>query len=194
LVLLLFTFATIHAIACKCDTPPLSKEEAKHYDLIFLGKVDSVGISDTDGICIAYFTAEELYKGNSKQQIPVHFDCKSSCMMSFAKGEEWLIYGTYQRFDVVSVKFCEHSRKQMHAGEQDFYSGQQTFEEENQFLKTNFGLQSFIKDENWNKDQKELRPTNAQPSSSSKIWLLLISFAAMIIIYILTRKKKKEND
>lgn len=196
--LLFFILLTVsvQAIACKCATlPPISKEEAKRYDVIFFGKVDSVGTC-IDGNATAYFTIQELYKGNSKQQCEVSFDCASSCLMSFAKGEEWLIYGIYKKFGVAAVNICDHNRKQLPATEQDFYeaTAQRTFDQEKTFLKTELGIQSFIQTENWNKAQEDLKPRNEQPTDMSKLILLVVSFVVMIIIYIITRKKKSKND
>lgn len=196
LVVLTLLFFSTAVNACDCNSiQPISKELTKAYNVIFEGKVDSVSACNPQGMAIAYFTIEELYKGNSKQQIAVHFDCRSTCNMSFAKDEEWLIYGTYQRFDVLLAKLCEHSRKHILDKERDFYAvnAQRTFEEEKEFLKTNLGIQPFIKGESWNKDQEELKPRNEQPSGMSKIVLLIVSFGVMIIIYIITRKKKNKN-
>ena len=186
----------MEAMACKCRSlPPINKEEAKQYDVIFYGKVDSVGTCNEKGIAIAYFTIEELYKGSSKQKTQINFDCTSDCLMSFAKGDEWLIYGKYQRFDQISVSLCDHNRKKARAGEQDFYETalQRTFDQEKDFLKTELGTHLFLQDEKWNKEQEELKPRNEQPSGMSKIYLLLSSFGVMIIIYIITRKKKNKN-
>ena len=129
------------------------------------------------------------------KELAKNFDCASSCMMSFAKNEEWLIYANYQRFDVAMVKLCSQSRKQFKASEQDFYlaAAQRTFEQEKEFLKTELGIQPFIKTEKWNNDQQEYKPHNEQPSGMNKIYLLLVSFAVMILIYIITRKNKKKN-
>ncbi len=102
---------------------------------------------------------------------------------------------SYQRFDVVLANLCDHNRKRTKAGEQDFYetTASRTFDQEKEFLKTELGTHSFIQDENWNKEQEELKPRNEQPSGTSKIVLLLVSFGVMIIIYIITRKKKNKN-
>lgn len=183
-------------IACKCATiAPVTKELCKEYDVVFTGTVDSVATCDSNGISLAYFNIIALYKGNTMQQVKVHFDCKSSCMMSFAKGDEWIIYANYQRFDVISVKLCSHSRKRFKQGEQDFYlaAAQRTFDEEKEYLKTELGIQSFIETGKWNKEQQELKPHNDQPSNINKIYLLLVSFVVMILIYIITRKNKKKN-
>ena len=97
--------------------------------------------------------------------------------------------------DVAMVKLCSQSRKQFKASEQDFYlaAAQRTFEQEKEFLKTELGIQPFIKTEKWNNDQQEYKPHNEQPSGMNKIYLLLVSFAVMILIYIITRKNKKKN-
>jgi hypothetical protein len=182
-------------MACECPPlAPISKELASDYDIVFMGKVDSVSAA-ANGISSAYFTVEEFYKGHAGKHIIVDFDAVSACMMSFAKNEHWIIYATYQRFDVISVKLCSHSRKQVNASEQDFYAtaAQRTFEQESEFLKTAFGVQPFIEKEAWNKEQQDLKPRNEQPSGMSKMVLVLISFGAMILIYILTRKKKRKN-
>ena len=162
---------------------------------IFFGKVDSISPCATNGISNAYFTIKELYKGNAPQQISIHFDCTSSCMMSFSKNEEWLIYAGYQRFDVVSVNLCSHSRKRFSADAQDFYlaSSKRTFDQETEFLRTELGIQSFADTDTWNAKQQELKPRNEQPSNNNKLYLLGVSFGVMILIYIITRKKKKEN-
>ena len=183
-------------MACKCaPVIPIDQELVKKYDVIFMGRIDSIAPCSTNGISVAYFTISELYKGTTGKNVAVHFDCLSSCMMSFARNEEWIIYAIYQRFGVVSVKLCSHTRKHFASGEQDFYraASKRTFEEEQSFLKNTLQLQPFTDAEQWNKDQQELKPHNEQPSNNSKIYLLLISFAVMILIYILTRKKRKKN-
>jgi preprotein translocase subunit SecF len=181
-------------MACECPSlEPISKELAGRYEIIFIGKVDSVALPIA-GISSVYFTIDELYKGHTGKQVSIDFDGSTSCMMSFAKGEVWIIYANYQRFDVISVNLCSHSRKQI-SGTQDFYAdaAQRTFEQEQEFLKTTLGIQPFIEKETWNKEQQELKPRNEQPTAMNKMMLLLISFAAMILIYILTRKKKRKN-
>lgn len=186
------------AIVKACECPPLtpvSVEQMNAYDVVFTGRIDSISPCATNGISIAHFTIDELYKGKTAKQVNVHFDCISSCMMSLAKNEEWIIYAIYQRFDVISVKLCSHSRKYFREGKQDFYravSGR-TYDQEKEFLRTNLGIRPFVAKEQWNKDQVEFKPHNKQPSSSSKIFLLLISFGVMILIYILTRKKRRKN-
>jgi hypothetical protein len=194
---LLFILIMRSAWLTACECPPLnpiSKELCNNYDIIFIGKVDSVSAA-SNGISTVYFSLEELYKGHAGKYAILDFDGVSACMMSFAKNEEWIIYANYQRFDEISVKLCSHSRKHLNATEQDFYAAaaQRTFEQEQEFLKVTFGIQPFSEKENWNKAQEDLKPRNEQPSGMSKVILLLISFGSMILIYILTRKKKRKN-
>lgn len=195
---LFFILIMRSALLMACECPPLSpisKERCDNYDIIFIGKVDSVSTAATGGISSVYFTLEELYKGHAVKQVSLDFDAVSACMMSFAKNDEWIIYANYQRFDEISVKLCSHSRKRMNAGEQDFYAtaAQRTFEQEQEFLKKTFGAQPFQEKESWNKEQEDLKPRNEQPSGMNKLMLLFVSFGVMILIYLLTRKKKKEN-
>ncbi len=171
---------------------PISKEGCKAYNVIFYGKVDSVSSCDTKGMSTAFFTIKELYKGSVSQNIKVNFDCSSDCLMSFEKGEEWIIYGTYQKFDLLTVKLFEHSRKHFKDEKDDFYfpDANRTFDEEKQFLKNELGIQPFIIQNDLNEQQKIFKPHNDQPSDWAKLWLLLTSLVTMAIILYFTRKKK----
>ena len=166
------------------------------YNVIFFGKVDSVAPCKVNGIATAYFTIIELYKGTVEQHIKVDFDCSSACMMSFAKNEEWIMYTTYQRFNLLMVNFCEHSRKLVKDGTPDAsgIAAGRTFTEEKEFLQTTLGIQNFIKANDLNKQQAEMRPHNDQPSAMNKLWLLVISFGAMVIVYVVSRNKNKKNE
>ena len=145
-LLVVVLFHTTVLAACECPPIiPVNQELAKKYDVIFTGKVDSV--SDcTAGISKVYFTIEELYKGRAMQQMAVQFDCVSSCLMSFAKNEEWIIYAAYQQKKKNTKKQNKHSRKYFKAGEQDFYlaAAGRTFEEEKEFLRSGLGIQPFV--------------------------------------------------
>lgn len=164
--------------------------------MIFFGKVDSVSSANEKGISTAYFTINELYKGNVQQHVKVDFESLSECMMSFEKNEQWLMYCTYQMFDVLNVTICSHSRKLFDVanGEQDFYqlAAQRTFEEEKLFLQTILTIQPFAQNNEINQQQMDFRPHNDQPSGTNKLVLLLVSFAAMLIVYFITRKKTKK--
>lgn len=193
IVLLLFSKTLF---ACECPTlQPISKELSSAYNAIFLGKVDSVSAANAKGICTAYFTINELYKGNIQQHVKVDFDALSECMMSFEVNEQWLMYCTYQMFDVLNVNICSHSRKLFDVtnGEQDFYqlASQRTFEEEKLFLHTTLSIQPFGGKNEMNQQQIDFRPHNDQPSATNKLLLLLSSFAVMLMVYFITRKKNK---
>jgi|SRR6218665_2269401 len=191
-------FILLSNFVFSCDCPPLeviTKKGTEKYDVIFYGKVDSIIPCNTQGIGTAYFTIGSLYKGAAEQHVSVDYDCTSACMMSFAKNEEWLIYGIYQRFDLITVELCGHSRKKITDGTTDFYAvaAQRTFDEENKFLQDALGIQPYGKHNDLNDQQKELKPHNDQPSDLGKLWLLLISLAAMGIVYIVSKKFFK-ND
>lgn len=190
--ILFFLFSKIIS-ACECPPiEPVSKELCTKYNVIFFGKVDSVSPCDLKGSAIAYFTINELYKGNVEEHVKVNFDCSSACMMSFAKNEQWLIYSSYERFDQLTINICGHSRMKVQEGVQDVaeIAAQRTFDQEKEFLKSILGTQNFIKNNELNKQQAEMRPRNDQPSAMNKLWLLLISFSAMAVVYYFTRNKK----
>lgn len=193
---ILFFFLLFSKIVFSCECPPLkpvSEESREEYDLIFYGIVDSVAPCDSKGKGIVYFSISELYRGNSEKKVSIKFDCSSACLMSFAKNEEWLIYSNYEKFDLLRVTFCEHSRKKFKDDAQDIYmmASQRTFEDEKSFLTTNFGLRGFITDNELNKQQDEMGPHNTQPSGWSKLILLLTSLAVMGVVYYITRKNRK---
>lgn len=191
----LFFLLSEMTFACECPAiKPISNDSFKNYDVIFTGRVDSVSACLTDGNSTAYFFINELYKGAVQQHQKVDFDCSSECMMSFSKDEEWIIYATYQRFDLMTVKLCGHSRKLFTDVSQDYYqmAAQRTFEEEKQFLKTTLGTHSFIQNNEQSQQQDDAKSRNEQPSGINKLWLLLISFATMAIVYFVTKNKNKK--
>ena len=191
LVFLYLLLIKVAAFPCECkELSPVTKEIAARYDVVFYGKVDSIKPCSKDGIGTVYFTVNKLYKGRAEQHVSVDYDCVSSCMMSFVKGEEWIIYSFYQSFDLLTVNFCSHSRKKIIDGSTDFYlvTSHRSFDEENTFLETIFGTQAFLSHQAINDQQKELQPHNEQPSAWGKLWLLLISLAVMGTIYFITKK------
>lgn len=192
-ILFLFCLFSKTIFSCECPpTQPVSKELCKKYDVIFLGKIDSVSPCTTDGIATAYFTINELYKGAVQRSVKVDFDCSSDCMMSLSKGDGWLIYSNFQRFNLLSVNICGHSRKLFADANQDIYqlAAQRTFEQERQFLVSALGIQSFMKSNELNKQQTDLGPRNEHPSPMNKLWLLLVSFLVMILVYYVIKKKR----
>lgn len=197
LLFLVFVLFAKHLDACDCPPlTPISKELSAEYDVIFQGKVDSIVPCSTQGIGTAYFTIQQLYKGAAEQHVAVDFDCTSACMMSFQKGEEWLIYGIYLRFDLITVNLCSHSRKKVTDGTIDFYeaSAGRTYDAETEFLKTTFGEQPFKKHETINDQQQNMGPVNEKPSGINTILLLIASFAAMGIVYLVSKKCFKNDN
>ena len=191
--LFLSLLISFYSSACECkDFVPITKELCSDYDVIFYGTVDSVSACDKKGFSIAYFTITELYKGNVKKQVQINFDCNTECMMSFAEGEEWIIYALYQKFDHLNVSICGHSRKKFDDETLDIYSAnaKRSFGKEEEFLKTAFGNQDFIEENDLNNQQDKVGPRNEQPSNWGKLTLLLFSVLAMGIVYYITRKKK----
>ncbi|MCE3280054.1 MAG: CbiN domain protein [Bacteroidetes bacterium] len=196
ILLAAFYLISVFSSACECPPlEPLTKKISEQYDVIFYGKVDSVVPCKTDGIGRVYFTINSLYKGSAQQQVFVDYDCVSSCMMSFAKNDEWIIYSMFQHFDLLTVNICGHSRKKITDGSPDYYqaASQRSFEEEKNFLESTFGTQAFASHNKLNDDQKEMQPHNTQPGALNKLWLLLISLGVMVLIYFVTKKFFK-ND
>ena len=116
-------------------------------------------------------------------------------MMSFSKGEEWLIYSEYLKFDYLATSICSHSRKYFNDEANDFYqaTAKKTFEEEKQFLKSNLNIQSFIELNELQLQNEQFKRHNTQPDPMSKLWLLIISVTSAAVIIFVTRKKSK-ND
>jgi hypothetical protein len=188
----------ISLISLSCECPPLeavTKKSIDEYDVVFYGKVDSVVPCKTDGIGTVYFTVISLYKGSAQQHVSIDYDCVSSCMMSFSKNDEWIIYSMFQHFDLLTVNICGHSRKKITDGSMDYYqvASQRSFEEENSFLENTFGTHAFASHNQLNDAQKEMQPHNEQPGALNKLWLLLISLGVMVLIYFVTKKFFK-ND
>ena len=190
---LLLIIPAAKIVACQCPPlQPISKELSNKYNVIFYGKVDSVSACAADGISTVYFTINELYKGAVSQHVKIDSDCASPCLMSFEKGEEWIIYASYPKFDKLTVSLCEHSRKFISNIANDYYfiTSQRTFEQEKQFLKAELGVQSFIERNDLNEQQKVLKPHNDQPSRVNKLFLLLVSMVVMGIVFLVARSKK----
>ena len=125
----------------------------------------------------------------------VDYDCTSECLMSFAKGDEWIIYGTFSRFNQVLVNICSHTRKKINEASQDFYAVQsgKSFDQEEALLLSSLGIQPFAAHNELNDQQTEMRPHNDQPASLTKLLLLCASLVVMVIIYIGSKRIKKDG-
>lgn len=189
-----FFLLPFSVFSCICvDPPPINKTTTDLYDVIFCGKVDSVSPCNTNGFATAFFTISELYKGAVSQQVKVEYECQSSCLMTFIKKEEWLIYGKYQRFDLLKASFCDHNRKRISEAAQDvaFMRTQKTFDDEKKILFDILGIKAFTEKNELNEQQADLKHSNQKPSPINKLWLLITSLVVMLIIFYFTRRKKK---
>jgi hypothetical protein len=195
---LFFLFYLLSSPCFSCECPPIeafSKKNSATYDVIFYGTVDSIVPCAASGIGTAFFNINSLYKGTAEKKVSVDYDCTSACMMSFSKGDEWIIYASYQGFNLLTVNICSHSRKRISAVSADFYtiSSGRSFDEENTFLSKTFGILSFSVHNDLNDKQKEFQPHNEQPSAINKLWLLVISLSVMLIIYFISKKLFKNG-
>jgi len=189
--LLLFSLLLLCQFSYACDCPVLSKidkEGTTEYDIIFTGRVDSV--TPCDGHAMAFFHIEQLYKGGLYAKPAIAFDCASNCLMNFEKGEQWIIYANVTNRGKIMVNICGHSRKYFAAKEKDYYahSSGQSFEEENDFLKSALGIKAVKPDVEENKNPGLYEHENIQPSAYWKLWLLLISTVVFLLFYYLFNK------
>lgn len=192
---IVFCFLFIYSQACECPPlDPLSKKSIENYDVIFHGTVDSIIPCSNTGIGTVFFTIIDLYKGAAERYVSIDYDCTSACMMSFSQNEEWIIYSTYQRFDLITVSLCSHTRKKIPDGSPDFYqiSSGRSFAMENDFLKNALGIQPYSTHNEMNDRQKQFQPRNEQPNAMNKFWLLLVSALVMILIYIVSKNFLKK--
>jgi len=194
---LFFILFVTSKIIISCDCPPLNKinsQELKKYDVIFIGTVDTILSIDDRGMATAIFIVDTVFKGNIEREVAIFYDAISSCMMSFEKGQKWLIYSKYKRFDYIVAEFCEHSRRCFSNNEDDkHYSliSQQSYSSEKEFLVKTLGVQKLIDKNKLNEQQKLHRPHNIQPSGYAKLILLASSLIVMVGIYWFFIKKRK---
>ena len=171
-----------------CECPPLaklSKTDVEKYDVVFMGMVDSVSACHDNAE--AWFRVKFLFRGNIFQEMPVRFDCSSDCMMSFEKGEHWIIYGNYYSYGSVETNLCSHTRKYIEDKAKDFYmeSSKISFEEELIFLTNNYGNKEIISAKIPNSD---LPRVNIQPGTVQKMILVIVSIFTLLFFYFLVNK------
>ncbi len=119
LVVVLVVLSLHKILACNC--PPISKPDSSvyaAYDVIFVGTVKSVGPC-YKGMSEVTMVVRSLHKGKLFAETPLKADCETDCQMSFAQGDEWIIYGKYESYGVPMVELCSHSRRKPKAGEVD---------------------------------------------------------------------------
>jgi len=119
LVVVLVVLSLHKILACNC--PPISKPDSSvyaAYDVIFVGTVKSIGPC-YKGMSEVTMVVRSLHKGKLFAETPLKADCETDCQMSFAQGDEWIIYGKYESYGVPMVELCSHSRRKPKAGEVD---------------------------------------------------------------------------
>lgn len=181
---LLFFLPRTNMHACDCNLSPLSMENIKPAEFIFLGEV--VAISGCDKTAKATFSIKELYRGKSFPNTALEFDCSSDCQMSFAPGQTWLIYATYKKYGEAEVSFCSYSRQQFSADKEDFntIAHGMNFAEEQAWLKKNLGVQEF----NQRDVTTEQHHENILPKGYDILWFVGGGLVVVIAFYFLGRK------
>jgi hypothetical protein len=175
----------IGQFAFACDCPPLKPiavEQLESYHVIFKGTVTALGSG------FALFTVQQVYKGKLTQQVKVLIDDTSSCRITFAKDDQWLIYANFIRYGNLQVDFCSRSRKYFADSTKDYYQSASllTYESEVDFLKQKLGTQPL---EKGNPDSAAMQQHELiQPSMTNKFWLLIGSLFFFTLI-IFTLKK-----
>lgn len=186
-IILFFSFIAITPKLFPCDCPRLPQlhvDSIKQYDVIFKGKIDSLSINND--VAIAWFTIDNLFKGNSFKTNGVYFDNISSCQLKMDKGDEWIIYAEYKSFGKIGVNNCSRSRKYFADLKDDYYSinNGMTYSEEFAFLESNFSSQAFMEKEAETMIKREL----IHPSRPQMLYWLLASLIGFLIIYFLFKK------
>lgn len=173
--------------ACKCDSlQPLSLESLKNYELIFVGHVSSIASCDEEGKARVLFLVDSLFKGKAFAGTEVQFDCSTSCAMSFAPGERWLIYSKYVKYGLAEVHLCSHSRKQVQQGKDDYavFTQGNTFEESLKWLSENSGVQVLNSEADLNQPSREL----VHPDQQQSIWLVVAGLVMVVILYFAVKR------
>ena len=186
-----FLLLSIKANACNCTQPNLlTIAECVKFDVILQCKIDSV--MSCSGKSIANATVVEIYKGEKMNSIQLLFDCSSSCQMSFAKNEQWLIYGKWNDQKQLQVFFCDRNRKYFSKASDDYFAvnARVSFQDEIKFLKKNIGFKSAEVSSNNNSIDITGRE-NFQTSGSNKLLLLFGSLVLFLVIYFVFNKMIK---
>jgi hypothetical protein len=172
------------SFSCQCPVTTLSLAECNKYEIIFKGRIDSVK-NCNQNFGEAFFTVDELYKGNIPKQFKVLFECGIECAQQFNAGEEWIIYTSFKQISNGKIDWCSRSRKYFKIAKQDFYAVNygNSYEDEVEFLQKNLGLHRMVSE---TKNATENR--NARPSTTQMIIILLCSLAGVILFYWLFNK------
>jgi hypothetical protein len=181
---ILFLFVRSICLACQCPVTTLSLAECNKYEIIFQGRVDSVRTCNRN-FGEAFFTVDELYKGNITKQFRILFECDVPCAQTFNPGEIWIIYTNFKQISNGKMDWCSRSRKYFKVAKQDFYTVNygNDYDDEVKFLQDNLGLHRMTAE---TKNAAENR--NIRPDSNQMIIILVCSLAAIILFYWLFNK------
>lgn len=182
------------AVACDCvTTKNLTIVECRRFDVILTGVVDSVATCNK-GKATTFMQVKEVYKGDIASRFHFNFDCESSCQMSFAKGEQWLIYTSYNpELKVYEVNFCDRNRKYFQKNADDYYTASLgiNWTDEIDFLKKNIGLKPNAAQSESSNSKDITQRENQLGTGKNNLVLLLISALLFLLIYFFVSKKIK---
>ncbi len=193
LFLLCSFFLSVNKInGCDCkQVSPLTIIECRKFDAIIQCKIDSV--STCNQRSIAYAKCIEIYKGEPVKQVQFSFDCSTSCQLSFAKNERWLIYGKLNDQNQLELNFCDRNRKYFESTKDDYFlvNTGLSFADEINYLKKNIGLKIGNTPINNVSTIDITQRENALTSGSNNLLLLLASLFFFLLIYFIVNKKLK---
>ena len=186
LFLLVLSFSK-PVFSCDCPNfPKLTSEYTNKYNLIFRGTVQKV--SKCNEINHATFQIQELYKGQSKKEIEIYFDCSSDCKMNFNVGETWIIYANYIQLNKPKVELCSRSRKLVDNEIKvatNFIASDLGFNEECDWLKQNLGIKTINLEDNIKTVDTH---RNQLPEKEFSLVLIIISlFFFLALIFFLKK-------
>jgi hypothetical protein len=183
----LILFFTPAVRGCDCpDAKPITKEYIEqNYQVVFYGKVISMG--DHDGKFYVKFEVMTPYIGKLPHQVEIT-DPNSDCSLGFGEGQEWLIYAKYWQFGKAGTDMCTPSRKFFVNDKDDFNRTVRgtTLMEDREFLEKNFGVQPFLVKSREEEllSQRELE----KPKGYGMVWLVLTGTACLALFYYLFNK------
>ena len=186
LFLLVLSFSK-PVFSCDCPNfPKLTSEYTNKYNLIFRGTVQKV--SKCNEINHATFQIQELYKGESKKEIEIYFDCSSDCKINFNVGETWIIYANYIQLNKPKVELCSRSRKLVDNEIKvatNFIASDLGFNEECDWLKQNLGIKTINLEDNIKTVDTH---RNQLPEKEFSLVLIIISlFFFLALIFFLKK-------
>jgi len=181
----LFIFPFQKTFACDCKMAGVSTESIAKYELIFIGKVVAISGCDDEKAKVN-FSVEKLFRGKCFPATDVKFDCATDCQMSFAPGQTWIIYATYEKYGEPKVHFCSYSRQQFPSEAEDYNTSVHgmTFSQELTWLEKNLGVQKL----NEKDVLMEQHHENIRPQGYDFVWYYVFGLLSLVAIYFITKK------